>query len=62
VTDGQRTAPALIATLAEDERMKADATADLKSHLDALYARLDDNQKRMLDRRLVQSQSDPLGK
>ena len=61
-TDGQRTAPALIGTLAEDQRMKADATMDLKSHLDALYAKLTDPQKQMLDRRLVQSQSDPLGK
>ncbi|MGZ5032580.1 MAG: hypothetical protein ACXWAC_05235 [Usitatibacter sp.] len=55
------TALALIATLAEEDRRKADATGDLKQHLDALYARLDDAQRRMLDRRVVLSQTQPLG-
>lgn len=54
------TALAVVATLAEEDRQKADATGDLKQHLEALYARLDDAQKRMLDRRVALSQTDPL--
>jgi len=30
-------------------------------HFEALYAMLDEGQRRMLDRRIVQSQTDPLG-
>jgi hypothetical protein len=55
-------AVSLVSSLAEDERMKAEAAADLKRHLDALYAQLDESQKRTLDRRVVQSQTDPLGR
>ena len=53
---GLPTAVLVIASLAEDERMKSDALGDLKRHLDALYAALNDNQKRTLDRRVVMSQ------
>lgn len=55
-------AVSLVSSLVEDERMKAEAAADLKRHLDALYALLDESQKRTLDRRVVQSQADPLGR
>jgi hypothetical protein len=60
--EGPRDATTLIGSLAEDERMKSDAAADLKRDLAALYAMLEDNQKRTLDRRVVQSQTDPLGR
>ncbi len=61
--EGERppTALAMVATLAEDERMKAEATTELQRHLEGLYARLSDAQKRTLDRRIVLSQTDPLG-
>lgn len=55
------TAVTFIASLAEDERLKAEATADLKRHLEALYAKLDDAQRRTFDRRTIQSQTEPLG-
>lgn len=55
------TALSFIASLAEDDRQKADAVADLQRHLQALYDKLDETQRRMLDRRVVQSQAEPLG-
>jgi hypothetical protein len=55
------TAVAMVATLVEEDRLKAEATGDLKAHLDALYARLDDAQRSLLDRRVVLSQTEPLG-
>ena len=55
------TALAMIATLEEEDRQKAEASADLKRHFEALYAMLDEGQRRMIDRRVVQSQTDPLG-
>lgn len=55
------TAVAMIATLVEEDRLKADATRELKEHLDQLYARLDDAQRSLLDRRVVLSQTEPLG-
>lgn len=55
------TALAMIATLEEEDRQKAEASADLKRHFEALYALLDEGQRRMIDRRIVQSQTDPLG-
>jgi LTXXQ motif family protein len=62
--DGQKppTAVAMIATLVEEDRLKAEATGELKAHLDALYARLDDTQRSMLDRRVALSQTEPLGR
>ena len=56
------TAGTLIATLTEDARLKSEATADLRRHFDQLYAALDDAQRRTLDRRVVQSQVEPLGR
>jgi hypothetical protein len=56
------TAVAMIGALAEDDRLKAEASGDLKRHLEALYAKLDDSQKRVLDRRVVLSQTEPLGR
>jgi hypothetical protein len=56
------TAQALVAMLADLDRRKADASADVRLHLDALFSRLDARQKQMLDRRVAQSQVDPLGR
>ncbi len=56
------TAIALVATLAEDERLKAEATVELQRHLESLYAGLTEAQKRTLDRRIVLSQTEPLGR
>lgn len=56
------TAIAMISALAEDDRLKAEASNDMKRHLEALYAKLDDTQKRTLDRRVVLSQVEPLGR
>jgi hypothetical protein len=56
------TASTLIAALSEDARLKSEATADLRRHFDQLYAGLDDAQRRTLDRRVVQSQVEPLGR
>jgi hypothetical protein len=63
-TDGERppTAVAMIGALAEDDRLKAEASGDMKRHLEELYAKLDDSQKRTLDRRVVLSQTEPLGR
>jgi hypothetical protein len=55
------TALSVVGSLADDERLKADSVADLKRHLQALHDLLDENQRRMLDRRVVQSQTEPLG-
>ena len=56
------TAGTLIATLAEDERMRYEAITDLKRHFDQLYSGLDDGQRRVIDRRVIQSQVEPLGR
>jgi len=55
------TAADLLARLADEDRRRSDATADLKRHFDALYAALDDSQRRTIDRRVVLSQTEPLG-
>jgi len=60
--EGPPTAMAMIGALAEDDRLKAEASGDMKRHLEALYAKLDDSQKRVLDRRVVLSQTEPLGR
>jgi hypothetical protein len=57
-----RDASSLIASLAEDDRLKSEASADLRRHFDQLYSSLDDTQRRTVDRRLVQSQVEPLGR
>jgi len=51
----------VLTRLADEDRRRSDATADLKRHFDVLYALLDDAQRRMLDRRVVLSQTEPLG-
>ena len=55
-------ASTVVAALSEDARLKSEAAADLKRHFDQLYATLDDAQRRTLDRRVVQSQVEPLGR
>jgi hypothetical protein len=53
---------ALVKAVAEDDRMRAEAMADLRSHLQALYSALAHEQRLLLDRRVAQSQSEPLGR
>jgi len=60
--DKPPSAGTVVAALSEDARLKSEATADLKRHFDQLYAALDDAQRRTLDRRVVQSQVEPLGR
>jgi hypothetical protein len=55
------TALTLIASLTEDARLRAEAAQDLRRHVETLYAKLDDAQRRTFDRRTIQSQTDPLG-
>lgn len=52
----------VISSLMEDERLKLEALGDLKRHAQSLYAVLDPRQREMLDRRIVQSQAEPLGR
>jgi hypothetical protein len=56
------TAASLLGSLADDAREEAQATASLREHLHALYGKLDPAQRAMLDRRVVQSQAEPLGR
>jgi hypothetical protein len=46
---------------ADFDRRKSEATADLVRHLATLQELLDDSQRRMLDRRIALSQTEPLG-
>ena len=57
----QPTAIMFIGSIVEDDRLKAEASADLKRHVEALYSKLDDSQRRTFDRRMIQSQTEPLG-
>jgi hypothetical protein len=52
----------VVSSIVEDDRQRAEASRDLKTHLAALYELLTDGQKRMFDKRVVQSQTEPLGK
>ena len=61
-TDAPVTTLALVRTISEDDRIRAEATNDLQRHAEALYAMLSEAQKRVLDKRLILSQTDPLGK
>jgi hypothetical protein len=54
------TAIRFIGSLAEDDRLKAEASAELRRHLEQLYVKLDEGQKRTFDRRTIQSQTEPL--
>src|SRR5690349_3080993 len=56
------TASTLIAALAEDERLRYEAVTDLKRHFEQLYGSLDDAQRSTIDRRVIQSQVEPLGR
>jgi hypothetical protein len=51
----------LMTTLADDERMRADAMADAASRMKALYEGLTPAQRSLFDRRVLLSQSEPLG-
>jgi hypothetical protein len=51
----------LISTLADDERMRADAIGDAASRMKAIYESLAPAQRSMFDRRVLLSQSEPLG-
>ena len=55
------TANDLLGRITEEDRRKSDASTELKRHFDALYAMLDEAQRRMVDRRVVLSQTEPLG-
>jgi hypothetical protein len=55
------TALNFINSLVEDDRLRAEAGIELKRHVEQLYARLDDGQRRTFDRRTIQSQTEPLG-
>ena len=59
---GETPPPAVkfIGSLVEDDRLRAEASAELKRHVEQLYARLDEGQRRTFDRRTIQSQTDPL--
>jgi hypothetical protein len=61
VADTPPTAVKVINSLVEDDRQRAEAGAELKRHLEQLYAKLDEGQRRTFDRRTVQSQIEPLG-
>ena len=61
-SDSPPGALALLGGLADDDRNRADATADMRRHLEALYSLLDDSQRKLLDRRLWLSQTEPLGR
>jgi LTXXQ motif family protein len=52
----------LVTQWAVFDRRKAEHTAELVRHLADLQALLDDEQRRMLDRRLTLSQAEPLGR
>lgn len=54
-------APGVLAALAADERMRADAMAGANANLKALYASLAPDQRSLFDRRVLLSQSEPLG-
>lgn len=52
---------ALISTLAEDDRQRAEAMSDLKGQLETLLRMLSEPQHRLLDARVGLSQTQPLG-
>ena len=60
--DPAASALSLLAELAEDGRKQAEAAARVESDLQALAGKLDPAQRAMLDRRVIQSQTEPLGR
>jgi hypothetical protein len=59
--DAPPTAVKVIGAIVEDDRQRAEAGVELKRHLEQLYAKLDEAQRRTFDRRTLQSQVEPLG-
>jgi len=59
--DHPSSAAEMLGRLAVEAQRRADASADLRRHFDALFAMLDESQRRMIDRRMVLSQTEPLG-
>jgi hypothetical protein len=59
--DHPTSAGEMLGRLAVEAQRRADASADLRRHFEALYAMLDESQRRMIDRRMVLSQTEPLG-
>jgi len=57
----QSTALTFVSSMTEDDRVKAEAAADFKRHFEVLCAMLDNEQRARLDRRVIQSQEEPLG-
>lgn len=51
----------VIADFAEEDRRRAELSAELRRHFEVLYVLLDEAQQKMMDRRLVLSQNQPLG-
>jgi hypothetical protein len=51
-----------IASLLDQDRRRAETMGELRRHLDAIYEKLDEKQRSMLDRRVVLSQTEPLGR
>ena len=54
-------AASIVATVAEADVARASAMQSASDKLEALYTTFDADQRRMFDRRLMQSQRDPLG-
>lgn len=52
---------AVVAWLAETARTRVQAATELQRHFDALYDSLGEEQRQMVDRRLMLSQTEPLG-
>ncbi len=59
---GRPSGMAMISSLADEERTRAAKATNLQRHFESLYGALDEKQKAMLDRRVVQSQVEPLGR
>jgi hypothetical protein len=55
-------AVSFVGAVVEDQRLKSEAMLDMQRHLELLYGKFDDSQKRTFDRRIMQSQTEPLGK
>ena len=59
--DAPPTAVKVIGSIVADDRQCAEAGGELKRHLEQLYTKLDETQRRTFDRRTLQSQIEPLG-
>jgi hypothetical protein len=54
-------ADAVLGTIADDDRQRADASRQAVERMTALYAALTDDQRQAFDRRVIQSLREPLG-